>query len=364
MTAEQSVIVAVPRTAALRDLVRDIVSAAQRSEKADPGDRADVVRYEALCVRLEGHAEDAVRSGAQHEVMPSLLLSGVGYAFEDELIVDDPARLSARVPEDVAQTVRKWAVESTVVELRRALELGATRVDSEHTQAPDPAEPWEAEDDAVGSRAVEQRFRSQLGAAVERTAERVDTRGDSINPSGVNNRIITMTLRDFVVGSPTTRVDTNVVYRDGSEASYPFPLRCLPLCETLPDATPDLELHLALLSIRHTEMDPVVDGAFLRNAEVSRPRPAALTDDFVYETARTQLSYLTDDGRLAVRLHVYQTGLDTAIVGFYRAVVDHLLEHPYSLSVVPMFFSSSQQKSGVDEATKFRPGLPWTLGDR
>ena len=85
-----------------------------------------------------------------------------------------------------------------------------------------------------------------------------------------------------------------------------------------------LELRFALLSIRHTEMDAVVDGAWLRNAEISRPRPAAQTDDLVYETSLRQLDELCRSER-HVRLYMYQTGLETAVVGFYRALANHLL---------------------------------------
>ena len=111
-------------------------------------------------------------------------------------------------------------------------------------------------------------------------------------------------------------------------------------------------------------MDPVVDGAWLRNAEVSRPRPAALTDDFVYQTSLTQLAYLGENGKRSLLLHIYQTGLDTAIMGFYRAVVDYLLAHPYTLSVVPMYYASAFGGPGVTHDAPFRAGLPWTMGER
>jgi hypothetical protein len=364
MTVEQSLLVALSKTAAVSDLIRDIVSAAQRAEKADPGDRTDVVRYEALCVRLEALAARALDDGADHAELPGPLPTAPGYYFDDASLGDDPARLSRRLSEAVAATVARWTSAATVVEIRRPLEAGDSDVAFEPVGAPEPAEPWRAEGVASGSRAVEQRLRSQLEAVTASASAVSRTRGDAINPSGVNNRILTDTLRDFVAEASDERIDAPVTYRDGSRASHPFPLRCLPLAGALPSAEPDLTLHLALLSIRHTEMDPVVDGAWLRNAEVSRPRPAALTDDFVYETSRVQLDHLTDGGRLTVLLHIYQTGLDTAVVGFYRAVVQHLLRHPWSLSVVPMFFAAAASNAGLAREAPFRPGKPWTMGDR
>ena len=168
-------------------------------------------------------------------------------------------------------------------------------------------------------------------------------------------------MRDYVAGTPDTRIDATIAYRDGSAASYPFPLRCLPLADTAP-ASADIELHVALLSIRHTDMDPVVDGAWLRNSEVSRPRPAAQTDDFVYGTSLTQLDALTDSGHRTALLHLYQTGLDTAIVGFYRAVTVHLLAHPGTLAVIPMF--AAVPRPGTPDTTRFRPGRPWCTRGR
>ena len=364
MSAEQSVLVAVPRSSTVADLVRDTITARQRAEKADPGDRSDIVRYEELSTRLEALGEQAVIEGAEHLTLPNPLPTGRGLSFDDKLVAGDLSRLSARLPDNLARTVSGWAERATVVELRRAFEVGKTELTSAVGTAPEPAERWQVEGDVSGSRAVEQRFRTQLQAIVSAPADGLRTRGNVINPSGINNRVITQVLRDFVSGDPGKRVDAPVTYRDGSTASHPFPLRCLALVDQLPTAAPDLELHLALLSIRHPEMDPVVDGAWLRNAEVSRPRPAALTDDFVYETSRIQLRYLSADGQQRVTLHMYQTGLDTAVVGFYRALVHHLIDHPFSVSVVPTFFASAAQAGPVAKAARFRPGRPWTLGEK
>ncbi len=363
MSIERSLLVAVPRTAEASELIRDIVCAVERAQEADPGDRIDVVRYESLSVQLEALAYRALSDGADHFEPEEPLPDTPGYGFEDPLVAADPARLSLRLHGSAADVARDWASRAIVVELRMPFGNGVVEASFETRRAAEPSEAWEAEDDATGSRAVEQRFRAQLEALVTRPdGDEERSRDHAIAPSGVHNRVLTQVLREFVIGTAQTRLDAPVVYRDGSQASNLFALRCLPLESELPREI-DLALHLALLSIRHTEMDPVVDGAWLRNAEVSRPRPAALTDDFVYETSMTQLAVLSDDGRLRLALHIYQTGLDTAVVGFYRAVVEHLLKHPYSLSVVPMFYASGAGSAGVSETARFRPGKPWTLGE-
>ncbi|GAB3844779.1 hypothetical protein GCM10027610_059830 [Dactylosporangium cerinum] len=111
-------------------------------------------------------------------------------------------------------------------------------------------------------------------------------------------------------------------------------------------------------------MDPVIDGAWLRNADVSRPRPAGQTDDFVYRASVQQLDALFGDGVDRLRIIMFQTGLDTAVVGFYRAVVDRLLRRPGSLEVVPMFYAAGGGDAGatVTQSANFEPGAVWAAG--
>lgn len=362
MSVERSILVALPRSAAIGELLSDILTAAERADGADPGERGDVLRFEGLSVQLEALAHRALAEGCEHRVVSEGLPFGPGFCFEAQEVAGDPDRLSVRLPAPLASVVEEWGRSGVAVELRLPLELGATELAEDAGAAARPAEAWQADGGVTGSKAIEQRFRRRLEELVGGEADASEPGRDSaINPSGVHNRIITQVLRDFVAGTPEDRLDVPVVYRDGSKAANPFPLRCLPLGDVLPDRV-DQELHLALLSIRHTEMDPVVDGAWLRNAEVSRPRPAALTDDFVYETSLTQLRALSEEGGRSLALHIYQTGLETAVVGFYRAVVAFQLEHPGSLSVVPMFFASARGRAGVEEEARFERGRPWTVG--
>ena len=228
--------------------------------------------------------------------------------------------------------------------------------------APNPASAVEIRDDIGGRRLVEARFREQLEAAL---AEPGKDRSAALSPSGIHNRVLTEVLRQYVDRRGEEPVSVPVVYRDGSKAEADFPFRCLDLTGQLRDSAElNLELRLTLLSIRHTEMDPVIDGAWLRNAEVSRPRPAAQTDDFVYHTSVRQLAALTRQGTLKVRLHIFQTGLETAVVGFYRAVTEFLLAHPGRLEVVPRFYAASRSKSATveDESAGFKAGEAWATG--
>ncbi len=343
-------------------LASDITSAAARAQKADPGDRVDIVRYEMLSVELESLATAGLMNGAPHATVDRFDEANLGLAFAAHGVEDPIGRsLIDRLEQPGRGIANRWLDEGYVVMLLQLpFKPGQPDHTFENVFAPEPEEVWEASEGVVGRAAVEERFRAQLLGVCEGSA--ADTRL-SVNPSGVHNRVLTEVFQEFVFGERGSQIDAPIVYRDGSQATHPFPLRCLPFSELPP--TFDNELHLALLSIRHTEMDPVVDGAWLRNAEVSRPRPAALTDDFVYGTSRKQLTQLTDSGRRTALLHIYQTGLDTAVVGFYRALVMHLLQHPFSVSVVPMFYSGAPKgKDLLTEHAVFEPGEPWSMGVR
>ncbi|MAY97889.1 MAG: hypothetical protein CMH84_15350 [Nocardioides sp.] len=302
--------------------------------KSEPGDRTDVVAYEALCAALEAKAATMLLrdSGALTTV------SNLEWASAGSFV---------RSGSDV------------IVGLSSPLQPGKAQRSAAGVAAPEPAASVDIRDDIRGRRLVEARFREQLKAAI---AEPGKDRSSAMSPSGIHNRVLTEVLRAYVDRGHTQVVTVPVVYRDGSKAEADFPFHCLDLVDQLrPEHELDLNLRLTLLSIRHTEMDPVVDGAWLRNAEVSRPRPAAQTDDFVYYTSRKQLDVLTRQGTLNVRLHIFQTGLETAVVGFFRAVVEFLRQHPGRLEVVPMFYAATARRAESVEAefAGFEPGQVW-----
>ncbi|MYS22770.1 hypothetical protein GA0115240_144818 [Streptomyces sp. DvalAA-14] len=334
MSIEATVGVRLAADTELGTLLADIEAAHRRAVKSAPGERVEIVGYETLCAALEAKA--AAR-----------------------LLLDRSARTPA--PDLATSTaglfVRRGA--EVIVALRLPLEPGEVRRSVAGVAAPAPASPVEMRDDIHGRRLVEARFREQLEAAI---AEPGRDRSSVMSPSGVHNRVLTEVLWQFAGRQEQQPVRVPVVYRDGSRAEADFPLRCLTLVDELRDSAQlDLELRLTLLSIRHTEMDPVVDGAWLRNSEVSRPRPAAQTDDFVYRTSVSQLDVLTQQGTLNVRLYIFQTGLETAVVGFFRAVVEFLGRHPGRLEVVPMFYAADAGGSvGVEEEfASFASGQVW-----
>lgn len=363
MTTECVRLVAVPLDSQTQELVADIEAAAARARKADPAERSDVTRFEALSVQLEQHAaRTAACEGAE-----SLALTE---AFADDLpgfiLPSSPAAVTAELPREMRAAVEAWLhSRMLVVSLRLPLEIGDALAASEEVAAPPPAERWESPDGARGRRAVEQRFRSQIDEVLVLSAFEPDG-ARAISPSGLENPVVTEILREYVDNdSGGSRVDAPVEYRDGSKAAHAFPLRSLRMSDRI-SPKPDVELRLALLSVRHTEMDPVVHGAWLRNAEISRPRPAAQTDDIVFEASRIQLLELTERGKRTVLLHLYHTGLETAVVGFYRALAAHLADHPGSVTVVPMYAQRhpkprrrGEKTPVVQRRAPFRTGTPW-----
>jgi hypothetical protein len=366
MTIERRIAVAASIDDERRTLLQDIRSAASRARKADPGDRLDIVRYEALSSQLESWVYGRVAAGK------AVVIDVPAGVAEIDAVQVGPSPVPVWVPEasraDVSDVLAR---EGVVLSLRLPLESGTTPRASSNKPPPPPADVF----DAGGARhreAVELRFKDQLRKAVEAKGE-----AKPINPTGIQNVVLTETLRTFV-GQAGKRVDVPVEYRDGSRAAHPFPLRSLKLHDNIVGEH-DLRLRFALLSIRHTEMDTVVDGAWLRNIQISQPRPAAQTDDLVYSISRDQFEALTAGGR-RVEIEMYQTGLEMAVVGFYRALVDHLIEWPASVSVRPMYHEKpraprqdSRSKNGKKGArapnnvgvevtsAPYRPGKVWAM---
>jgi hypothetical protein len=347
MSVELRTWVRLPRTAAVHQLVKDAVSAQARLRKSLPGDRVDAARYEALCTQIEQRAHQARLEGA--EVTPPFRCAPGNPPTPGFVFVPDGLDAATLMPQEVQQ-IRTWlAQDCLAVQLRFPFENGITSAIQTDRLPSEPSEPWEASNGATGRRAVLQRFRTQVASAA------AGEPGASISPSGVSNSVLTDILREYVtpkLGQP--RVLADVVYRDGS-AGPPFPLRGTPLVESRD--RPTRRLSFALLSIRHTEMDIEVDGAWLRNTVVSRVRPAGDTDRIVYELSLAQLRSLMKDGPLTIYMH--QTGLETAVVGFYRAVVTVLAEpghRPGALVIVPRHFTPGASGDG---APHFSEGTPW-----
>lgn len=155
------------------------------------------------------------------------------------------------------------------------------------------------------------------------------------------NDVIAEVLHEFVFvpdKNNISQVNLRVVYADGSEAA-PFPLACLPICERSNDLV--FSLRVALMSMRHLEMDPETDFCWFRNRNVSKSRSLAETDQYCYETTLNQITEFLNSGNLAIKL--FQTGFEPAVIGFYRGVVQTMLtmkkrRTEKTISVCPFYY--------------------------
>jgi hypothetical protein len=350
MSIEQARLVQLPPLDVVTALVRDIRSAEARATKALPGERTDIVRVESLSSQLERLAATYAAANPD-DLMHVPCIDGDRPIYTDR---DNLYLAPSQWRGEISRSVERGY---TVVELRDPFGAGATQR-PKHDPVPLPENAWPAPADGVSSKhAAAQRFRKQVAATLAPASDPPAF----IEPSGVSNSILTNTLRWFVA-MQGDRLDAPVRYQDGSHAQ-PFPLRCLQLADTVPPT--ERELRLAMLSIRHAEMDVEVDGCWFRNFNISRPRPAGETDQLAFETSKAQLTSVLAKGPLLIRL--YQTGLETAVMGFYRAVVHQLLREPGSVAVVPMFFrhppplldGAVRDPAVPIQHSYFAEGAPW-----
>lgn len=323
MTVERVLYILLPQEMAvdLSMLQEKAKATLRRAAKLPPGDTKEITRFEALSAQIEQKALAYAAANPKNVVVGD----GQPSVTHSLLTRDSLSTPGHRLPGNVCDLLSEGA--HIVVTARPHLP-GATEFSSVGVGPRPPSEPWSAtRHDKRGAEA--QRFESIIDAALTRRGPKA-----AINPLAVSNRVLTETLRRYVHARPSdTKIDIPVEYRDGSTAD-PFPLRVLALRNgPLPDWP---ILRFTLLSIRHVEMDHLVDGAWFRNARISLPRPAGLTDAEAFAISIKQLAKIRETGSRIIEM--YQTGFQPAVTGFYRAVTNALIDHPNTICVVPKFF--------------------------
>lgn len=174
--------------------------------------------------------------------------------------------------------------------------------------------------------------------------------------SNQSHNTITELLHEFVYEDRLEKSEptyVGVLYSDGSQAR-PFPLHCIARrgqieLSALHHIQP---LRVALVSMRHLEMDSLVDMAWILNSDLPKQQTLADIDTFCYLQTRQQLRDMLADGPL--RLYLYQTGFQPAVVGFYRALVEELLQRTGRspvLEVTPYYY--------LRPMGYYRPGRSW-----
>ena len=331
MTLERCTVVLVERQdwESCAPLAERAEVAARRHAKALPGDRNDAVTFEQLADQIERIGRCLLREGRARGVA----LAGAHVAQTGRTWVGTAGELSAFGAAEIELRAH-IANGGGLIELHDPFAVGDLPQIVAASAAAAPVARWRPPGHSRGSPQTAL-WESQLEAAAAGSRE-------PLVPGNITNRVLTQGLRKYVTGDGAP-VLARVVYQDGSEAR-PFPLRSLNLADRAEDPS---SVRLALISMRHNEMDDIVDGCLMRNRLISRVRPAAETDDLAYSLARLRLKELA---AASVPVRLYQTGFQPAVVGFYRALVDHLIKEPGTIIVWPYFHLY---------AAEYKPGLAW-----
>lgn len=143
-----------------------------------------------------------------------------------------------------------------------------------------------------------------------------------------------------VVCLPIEPVYIRIAFRDGSEGQ-PFPLFCLPPIKE-PEELP--VIHAALMSGRHFDLDPKVDLCLLRNSELKGQEVMSIAkqEEIAFNRV-TDFIYRCLEKMGGMELHIYHTGLEPAVIGTYRAVVEALRSEKIRerFMVIPRFYKEN-----------------------
>lgn len=179
-----------------------------------------------------------------------------------------------------------------------------------------------------------------------------------VDVSNQSHNTIVETLHDFVYSEyipddPPLKID--IIYSDKSR-SKDFPLHCLPPRGITPHSALQNapSLRASLISMRHLEMDALVDMAWLLNKDVADSlkrgeagKKLATVEMFSYQQTLQQLQTLLSGGSL--KIHLFQTGFQPVVIGFYRALIEVLREHSNQeplLEVTPYYFIRAKGRYG------------------
>lgn len=172
----------------------------------------------------------------------------------------------------------------------------------------------------------------------------------AMNFSELRHDVIVEIMHNYVYrgGSP---IFVPVIYADGTEAA-PLPLFFLKprSMEALAELRQQPVLKVGMMSSRHSNdgLDETVDIYWFRNQEISIGRTQAETDEVAYKKSKEQFLKMRGEG--PVRIDFYQTGFVPALVGFYRALTEELIEQHKNptvlLEVTPYYFMGGDYKVG------------------
>jgi hypothetical protein len=175
---------------------------------------------------------------------------------------------------------------------------------------------------------------------------------NSVSLGEVPHPIITQVLHSFSyrqLQDASFPISINIIYADGSQPR-PFPLFRLKKRnnEYLIEFRKLIPLKIGMLSCRHRKLDSIIDSYWIRNIEMRMAgSTSAEKDEFVYQTTKEKLAQILEQNH-PVRINFYQTGFQPVVVGFYRAVVEFLMETqggPPYLEVIPQLYNENTNEN-------------------
>ncbi|MBT9164667.1 MAG: hypothetical protein DDT22_00728 [candidate division WS2 bacterium] len=170
---------------------------------------------------------------------------------------------------------------------------------------------------------------------------------------------------------PPELVMLRISYQDGTEGK-PFPLFSLPEPKESPEFTNFYEFKIGSISMRHVNLDLITEGYLMTNMMMKKKgrESASAQEDYAFRMTwhfltnfidliqhkRVEeiiqevkfrflwnwLKEIREKSYVGLKLHIFQTGLEPAVVGMYRAVLEFLQKRRGELVVTPRLISERE----------------------
>jgi hypothetical protein len=177
---------------------------------------------------------------------------------------------------------------------------------------------------------------------------------------------------------PSEPVWLRISYQDGTEGE-PFLLFSLSEPERITRPENLYVMKIGSVSMRHVNLDLITEGYLMRNVATKRKgrESAAAQEDYAFRTTwhfltnfvdliqHKRVEEITQEVRFkflwnwlkeirekayaGLELHIFQTGLEPAVVGMYRAVVEFLQQRRGELIVVPRLINHREWRKQKEE---------------
>lgn len=197
--------------------------------------------------------------------------------------------------------------------------------------------------------------RGSLECTVYQTAIAALNNGNTFSLSNHKDSVISEVLHRLVFTEKHIKQrDLPMTFVDGSSADS-IPTYAL---KSVNKAMPsDMSYHVSMMSMRHLTLDETIDFCWYRNFDVSRTNSMSEIEKYCYQSSLAQFKGLEQVNDGVYTIYFYQTGFSPALIGFYRALVQCLLEGG-RMQVIPKYFTPKFQLH------KYSNGSTWMNSDK